>query len=196
MVSLREIMLRIFFPPSHTEIGALERASAPDNPDTFAVFAYMGAVRRIIHDCKYRNRCERMDNLIAKAAPHIVHYLSSCPQYPVVLVPIPLHTAKLRRRGFNHTAYIAHALAPTIKGSYVKAMLKKIRPTKPQARTKNKGVRLSNVTGSMAASAPIDPSILYVLIDDVTTTGATFAEAKRALHAAGARFVQAIALAH
>jgi predicted amidophosphoribosyltransferase len=113
----------------------------------------------------------------------------------MLIVPIPSHKEKLRKRGFNQSILIAQWWSAYIPGSQIKSLLQKITPTLPQA-TLNKKKRLHNVTGSMQCDTSLNPHLLYVIVDDVITTGATCAEARRALKHAGARKICTVALAH
>lgn len=75
-------------------------------------------------------------------------------------------------------------------------ILKKVRYTPAQVVTKNKRERLKNVAYSMQATEPLQKDTLYIIVDDVYTTGATIIEAKRALKENGANEICAVTLAH
>lgn len=117
-----------------------------------------------------------------------------------VLIPIPLSQRRLRERGFNQTALIARELVRLDKNQNFELQEKwllKIKDTPRQAHIKNRQDRLRNLKGSLGLAPAAAVSGRYViLIDDVTTTGATLSEARRALRAAGARGVIAFTLAH
>ena len=69
--------------------------------------------------------------------------------------------------------------------------------TESQTHTATKKERMENLKDSMKVLAPAVVSGQFIiLIDDVTTTGSTFAEAKRALKAAGTKKILCIAVAH
>ncbi|HWC57802.1 MAG TPA: phosphoribosyltransferase family protein [Candidatus Paceibacterota bacterium] len=167
----------------------------------YAVFDYGNAnVRFAIRDLKYHRKSEGVDALVAAAASHIADMIGDVLQSitateTLVLVPIPEHPRTLARRGFNQSAYITRALAALITGATVAPLLEKTIPTAPQAHL-HRGARLKNVAHTMRCNEVLDPKAIYLIIDDVTTTGATFEEATRALKEAGARKVHCIALAH
>ena len=80
-------------------------------------------------------------------------------------------------------------------------VLIKIKETEHQARIKNRNIRLKNLVGSFAIKNTEKNSNLIkgrniILIDDITTTGATLAEAKKILKQAGARKIIAFTVAH
>ena len=127
-----------------------------------------------------------------------------------VLIPIPLAARRERQRGYNQSAVLAEALR--VQWSLpVHSLLIRVRETPTQtALTPEK--RLANVAGafdvrrsawdvwrrSLPFNAARDtPHATLVLVDDVFTTGATLAEAARALEqaGAGARSVQAVTFA-
>ncbi len=182
-------------------IQTLRRAPHTDGKSAFAAFDYgQSLVERAIRDFKYHRRSEAALALARAAAPHLCEFvadaLQSISAQEIVLVPIPQYRARAAARGFNQSVLIARTIAPLLEGARVEALLEKIRPTTAQASLKRKTERLENLKHAMRTRADVDPGALYVLIDDVTTTGATFAEARRALLASGARRVLCAALAH
>jgi ComF family protein len=116
------------------------------------------------------------------------------------LVPVPLGPARRRQRGYNQTEHLAHALARRWRRPVVNA-LARTRDTAPQTAL-TPAARLANVAGAFATrnaevgtrncSAFPLPTSALILVDDVFTTGATLAEAARALERAGARTVLAV----
>lgn len=103
---------------------------------------------------------------------------------PVVLVPMPLHTARQAERGFNQIETVLNALPHEFHNgslSRVVHALERTRPTRQQTRL-SRDERFHNVAGAFKLAFPdlIRDTHVY-LIDDVTTTGATLAEAARPL---------------
>ena len=121
-----------------------------------------------------------------------------------VLVPIPLAPKRLRSRGYNQSEILARALARKWRIPVVSDLLVRTRET-PTQTTLTPGTRLANVAGAFAArrlGARLTPgrrpgvsSTRYVLLDDVFTTGATLAEAARALEQAGATSIHGVTFA-
>jgi ComF family protein len=117
-----------------------------------------------------------------------------------LLVPVPLSSARLRERGFNQATLLAKTLCtlhPELPLTFAEGILVRITDTPHQTKIRRRAERLANVVGCFAVSHPerIRGKNIIVL-DDVTTTGATLAEARRVLLEAGAREVLALAVAH
>jgi ComF family protein len=117
-----------------------------------------------------------------------------------LLIPIPLAPKRLRERGFNQTLLICKKLVEldTDKNFELqKNILIKPKDTEHQARIENRSIRLKNIIGSFTVK---NPEVLknrnIILIDDVTTTGATLLEAKKTLKQFGAKKVIAFTVAH
>jgi len=121
------------------------------------------------------------------------------------LVPIPLGQARERHRGYNQSERLARALGRRW-GRPVVPLLVRTRETKTQTAL-TPAARLANVAGAFqlrigdcglridgehVESAIRSPKSAIVLVDDVFTTGATLAEAARALERAGADTVLAV----
>ena len=80
---------------------------------------------------------------------------------------------------------------------YTPHVLYKLQDTKPQTTLTDRAERLKNVANSFAVHKDVRlRGRDMIVLDDVTTTGATFAEARRALRAVGARHIMCVALAH
>ncbi|MDP3726518.1 MAG: phosphoribosyltransferase family protein [bacterium] len=115
-----------------------------------------------------------------------------------LIVPIPLHTKRLRARGFNQAELIAREfVALDTSFSVCTDALVRIKDTESQTKMKNREERIKNVTGCFKVSSPEKiKERNIILIDDVYTTGATLNEARGTLLHAGAREVLACTIAH
>lgn len=113
-----------------------------------------------------------------------------------LLVPIPMHPYRRKVRGHNQTEVLCKTAVRFCGWSVVYApkVLSKVVDTQTQQGLP-KAERIKNVAHSMQADTRAVSGRACIVVDDVTTTGATLAEAKRALHAAGARAVYSTALA-
>lgn len=111
-----------------------------------------------------------------------------------LLIPVPMHAGRRRERGRNHAELLCEAALRRLEGvEYAPHSLARTVDT-PTQQGLPRSARLTNVRGSMRASAQV-AGRSCIVVDDVSTTGATLAEAKRALREAGARVVHTIALA-
>jgi ComF family protein len=114
------------------------------------------------------------------------------------LVPVPLAPSRLRERGYNQSARLAHVLASHWDRPVWEGVLVRIRATSTQTRL-TPGERRSNVSGAFRAASPLPRAGLrgahLVLVDDVVTTAATLNACAAALHEAGARVVSCVTFA-
>ena len=112
-----------------------------------------------------------------------------------IIMPVPLHGRRLRKRGFNQALLLALEVstAHAIPLSYDN--LFRVRPTRPQVELSEEE-RVRNVAGAFALKRPDAVNERSVLIiDDVYTTGATVSECAAVLKHAGAARVVALTLA-
>ena len=117
---------------------------------------------------------------------------------PILLVPVPLHSNRMRERGFNQIQKVLEQLpTPFRDGTYATLasdVLVRSRETTQQTRL-SRQERLSNVAGAFFVPDPARIKNTHViLIDDVLTTGATIVNASTPLKKAGAE-VTLLALA-
>jgi ComF family protein len=112
-----------------------------------------------------------------------------------VIMPVPLHLARLRWRGFNQSQHLAHTLARRAGVPVDPLSLQRIRATHPQVRLAE-SERHRNVARAFSVLRPDRVRRRRILlVDDVYTTGATVDECSRVLLRAGARQVDVLVLA-
>lgn len=112
-----------------------------------------------------------------------------------LLVPVPLHPSRRRERGFNQSRLLARELARLNGLDVLDGGLAKVRNAPAQAGLRA-AERERNVVGAYVVKRPARlRGRTVILVDDVTTTGATLRECARVLMAAGAKEVRAITLA-
>jgi ComF family protein len=144
--------------------------------------------RDAVHALKYRSLPRIADDLAAAMASTLL----PCDETSV-LVPIPLAPKRLRERGYNQSEALADALGRRWGIPVSRRLLTRTRETATQTALTPE-TRLANVAGAFTPG--LRPGVSrdsnYILVDDVFTTGATLAEAARALEQAGARTIHGV----
>jgi ComF family protein len=112
-----------------------------------------------------------------------------CPDW---VVPVPLHSQRLRSRGFNPAALLARRVAEEVGARCAPMALRRVRDT-PSQTGLDRRARRRNVAGAFECKHEM-PGTVW-LVDDVATTGATLSECARVLRRRGARRVVAICVA-
>jgi len=117
-----------------------------------------------------------------------------------LLIPIPLSRERYRSRGFNQSEILCEKIFMFDTNQNLRIenkVLVKTRSTEQQAHIKNRKERLENLSGSfMVKNKEKIKGRNLILIDDVTTTGATLEEARKVLRSSGARKIIAFTVAH
>lgn len=104
---------------------------------------------------------------------------------PIVLAPVPLHPSREHERGFNQITRILDSLPDNLRTLARPHLLTRTRATVQQTRL-SRAERLSNVAGAFALTdTSLSLGTRVILIDDVTTTGATLVNAAHPLRRAG-----------
>jgi len=102
------------------------------------------------------------------------------------LVPVPLHPARRRERGFNQADLLARLLAATHGWRTAEGIVRRARATPQQAKVASSpGARLANVAGAFRATPAPAGAPALVLVDDLATSGQTLAAVAGALRGAG-----------
>jgi competence protein ComFC len=179
------------------------------NPQTLAdgtltVFPYENKmVKNGILAVKRRNNKAMAEIFAEIAADFLVEELSEMAlinnfQNPII-IGIPVSSKNMKSKGFNHSEEIAKRITKQIPSlEFLPKALIKTRHTEPQ-KNLQRSKRLTNLKHSMIVAKNHIKKIsgrCIIVVDDVTTTGATLSEAKRALLSSGARKVLLFALAH
>jgi predicted amidophosphoribosyltransferase len=149
-------------------------------PEVVAAAAYDGPVRALLLAHKERGRLGLAGPLGAALAGAVAA-LGAPPE--ALLVPVPSSAAAVRARGQDHALRLARS-AGRASGRPATPLLVATRPVADQSGL-SAGQRAANLAGALRARRRLD-GLPVVLVDDVVTTGATLAEAARALTAAGA----------
>ena len=151
------------------------------------------AVRRLIYQIKQKPSAEILETCCANSTlPFSVD--------EIVLVPIPASPERIKKYGFNQARLIADALAQRYPEHTVcDVLIHTSRDIPKQALIKNRNQRLSNKHGTYSLPPEYREQLCgkhIVIIDDVSTTGATLIEAHRVLANAGPASIQAWTLGH
>lgn len=158
------------------EPPAFERCLAP--------FAYQAPLDYLLQDLKFNRRLAPARTLGRLMAEWLATHMTSLPDR---LLPVPLHPARLRERGFNQSLELARPIARRLKLPLDIHSCQRLRNTRPQAELSAKQ-RHGNLKGAFGVRRKLTGHV--AIIDDVMTTGGTVQELARTLREAGAEQVE------
>ncbi|MBL3654543.1 ComF family protein [Fulvivirga sediminis] len=156
-------------------------------------FNKSGKVQRLLHRLKYDNKPELGTLIGAEYGKELMK--AEFDRHYDVIVPVPLHKRKLRRRGYNQSAMFGQGLSESMElPQFEDALIRNIY-TSTQTK-KSRLDRLKNVDTIFTHNEDLSLDGLRVLlVDDVITTGATLEACIEALTAAGTTSVGVAAIA-
>jgi ComF family protein len=159
-----------------------------------ALGAFEGSLQEAIHRWKYEGKTYLTPFFADWMAEGLNRHWE--PGSLDLLIPVPLHTRRLRERGFNQSLLLVRELSCRTGIPYRKSILQKKKSTIPQVNLS--GVeREKELRGTFHVIGKEELSGLSVLlIDDVYTTGATVDECSKVLLRGGAKRVDVLTLAH
>lgn len=155
---------------------------------TRALFPYRSPVSDLIVQLKYAGRLHIARRLGAHFAATL-GVRSACD----LLIPVPLHRTRLRRRGFNQALELARPLAARLRVPLLVRGVKRTRETRMQAELP-RAARAKNVRNAFAVTADLT-GLRVAIVDDVMTTGETVRALARAVRSAGAAHIEVWVLA-
>ncbi len=155
-----------------------------------SIAIFQGKLRQAIHRFKYN----RLAGLAAPLGDGLADYWIAHQLHADWIVPVPLHPARQRERGYNQSALLAQRLSQRTGVSAINTGLRRVRATAVQMEL-NAAQRKVNVAGAFQCDEARVRGRRIALIDDVCTTGATLEACTEALLQAGAASVIGLTLA-
>lgn len=152
-------------------------------------FLYAAPVDRLIGQFKFSAKLPQGRLLSRLLEQHLERQTSM----PDLLIPVPLHPARLRQRGFNQALELAQPLSHQFGIPIDHRSCRRILQTRPQRELK-KQQRKRNIRGAFQVNGPLTASHV-ALVDDVVTTGSTVNELAKRLKLAGVTRVDVWAVA-
>ncbi|SCY78225.1 comF family protein [Nitrosospira sp. Nl5] len=169
-------------PASESRICGACLANPPAFDQTVAALRYAFPVDALVHSLKYQANLPMAlvlaDLLLARIDG------IACPDF---IVPMPLHPAKLRERGFNQALEIARNVSKKSGIPLLPAICERIRDTPSQTGLPWKE-RAKNIQNAFTCETDLTGKRIAIL-DDVMTTGATLNELAKVLRKGGATYV-------
>lgn len=164
----------------------------PEFTKAFAVVKYDEFSDKIIFALKYYDKTDLASSISRLMLPKLKEIGSVD-----VITCVPIHSNKLKKRGFNQAALLAKHIAGELNRKVNPSILLKHKETISQSGlTKNE--RLENIKGSVKINNKYKKDIFrknVLLIDDVITTGATINECCKKLKKAGAKKIYVLTFA-
>jgi competence protein ComFC len=161
----------------------------------FSPCAYEGVIKDLIHAFKYNGK-DYLGKTLSRLIIDFIKDYSLPMDYLDFIVPVPLHSTRLREREFNQAQVLGEYVAKEFNKPLLGETLKRIRNTRTQTELKE-AERFLNVRDSFILS---EDELIHgkniLLIDDVMTTAATCSEAASCLKKGGANIVFVLTLAN
>lgn len=154
---------------------------------TYALFPYIFPISNMIIQLKFHHQLIYANALGELMAVKIANGWYHKKSLPELIIPVPLHAARLRARGFNQALEIAKPLAKALHIPIDPFGLKRIKPTAIQSHLKAKA-REQNVDQAFILTKDY-ANCRVCLIDDVITTGQTITACAKVLRQAGVKTI-------
>ena len=168
--------------PQETTICGQCLKEKPYFDQTTAPLSYEMPTTKFITGLKFQHRL-----INAKILGTLLSKQLSCSEKPEVIIPVPLHKKRLRKRGFNQAVEIAKVVSKKLNIPIDRFNCGRIRNTEPQTLIKAK-FRRRNVRNAFRVN-PDFKATHVAIVDDVLTTGNTVNELARALKKSGVKKV-------
>jgi len=166
-----------------------------------SAISYKGIVKKLLYQFKYPPYLSDLKTILGalmyEGLIQQAVFVKFTENKNLVLVPVPLHANRLRRRGYNQAELLSNVLSQKMEIP-VKNLLVRIRDSKPQYKL-TREERGRNIFEAFSFNAkiksfPKDKNV--ILVDDITTSGITMRECTKILKRNGIQKVLGITLAH
>ncbi len=147
-----------------------------------ALLSYQGQIRPSLYRLKYANRREYAAVYGREMANRLGGWV--CRMRITRIVPIPLHSSRQRKRGYNQAALLAKELGRCLELPVDTRLLCRVRKTAPQ-KTLTSRQRKENLAGAFQVRGAVRPGEGILLVDDIYTTGHTADAAAFCLKSSG-----------
>ena len=154
----------------------------------FVVGERSGPLQRLIGGFKFRN----IKQSSAPLAELLRARLPTMDRSTTVLVPIPSTPAHIRERGYDHMLLIANELSRITKYPVEQLLVRRTMSVQHKANRKDRYLQAQT---AFEVRGKINPARIYIVVDDIVTTGATIERAAELLAKAGATSVWIAAVA-
>jgi len=174
-----------FLPPSVlTEISEC---------DVYACAIYDGIIKKMVRDLKYRNK-KKLAKLQAKIMYEYFKSLDIAKDY--LIIPVPIHKNRMKERGYNQMDIVGTEFAKLANLNMNKNLLVRIKDTEKQYNL-HRNQRIENLKNAFECdeNCSIDKKTSILIIDDITSTGATLLEVINTLKKNGYNDITALTLA-
>lgn len=156
-----------------------------------SVFVFEGIIRKAVHEFKYRS----LRSLATPFAQYMADYFSEHMLMADVLLPVPAHENRLKRRGYNQSELLAVQISAMVSVPVRGDFIRRVRDNKPQARTTSAEERRGNMQNAFTCISDEVSGKDVMIIDDVCTSGATLEACAAVLKLKGANRVSGLTLA-
>lgn len=146
-------------------------------------------IQHALHKLKYRKDMSMGDSIAFQMLP----FVKNLNWQMDMIIPTPLGKQRMKERGYNQVAMVAKPLALALQVQYASDAITRRKETRSQVGL-TKPERKKNVEGAFQADASVKRKSVMVM-DDVSTTGATLSSMAEALYQAGAENVYALTVA-
>ena len=152
-----------------------------DNVNIYSAGIYEKNLQKLIRGLKYH----KQSDLAHYLAKFLYEYIKmSDLNNDFVIVPVPLHKNRIKKRKYNHMELVAKELSILTGWEYETELITREKDTKPQYKL-TKIQRLENLKDAFDVSTENYNNKPILIIDDICTTGSTFEEMIRTLKSAG-----------
>lgn len=168
-----------------------------------SAIAYKGIVKKLLYQFKYKPFLSDLKVPLGKLLYEgmiqnevFSRYISST--NGVWITSVPLHRMREKRRGYNQSALLAKELSKSLKIPYAEGLLTRRKPTRPQFELKREE-RRKNIKDAFLVNDKLitnNKIANVILVDDITTTGATLSECGKVLKKSGVKNVLGVTLTH